>query len=393
MAPQEITLEGGQKAEIRRARPEDQEQIKGLYQKIYGGAYSIPEIADPVKMGKALANKTDYLWIVCQKDEEIIGSVIFAVDPYHHVGEAFSGVIDKAYQGNGLIYKMMKNGHNSLLEDNGPCALIYAMVRTFVSTSFHKHLKELGYMDMGVFPNVRYVNGYETHSFKICFGPHALENRRALPRIYNQVQTLYRLVEHQLSLGNAIMKSIDLPPCSGGLIKLIKASEADHPDGIEAEREKLRQAGKLRFGFCPLLEPNLMLISEDKSVKAFFNFQEMDGHATMVGLETGDHDMICLLESAAAACEKEKVKYLEVLASAYDPMIQAQLWEAHFIPCAWFPAARLADDGKRLDYMFASRSFVPLHFQGLRLTDDNKPYLLEFFKMYTARLWEELVNA
>jgi len=73
-------------------------------------------------------------------------------------------------------------------------------------------------------------------------------------------------------------------------------------------------------------------------------------------------------------------------------MIQAQLWKASFLPCAWFPAARL-DNGQRLDYMFASRSFVPLNFKGLKLTEDNKPYLLEFFKLYNARLWEELVDA
>ena len=388
---QELTLEGGVQVIIRAAGLEDLPQIKQLYWNTYGDTYTIPEIADPVKMAEALVDRHDYLWIVSQCGEEIVGSVVFAVDPYHHLGKAFSGVIAASMRGHKLIYAMMKEGHKALLGPEGPCALIYAMVRTFVSPNFHQHLKELGYIDTGIFPNVRKLRDYETHSFKICSGPQAFQSRRPLPRIFNQVQTMYRLVDRLLHLGPAIMKSIELPPCPQPLLELEVAQPSDYPQGIEAERERLRQEGRLRFGFCPLLEPNLMLINPEKTVRAFFNFQEVDGHATMVGLETGNYDMVLLLESVAQACERLQAKYLEVLASAYDPMIQAQLWQAYFIPCAWFPAARL-DQGQRLDYMFASRSFVPLNFKGLKLTEDCKPYLLEFFKLYTARLWEELVT-
>ena len=73
--------------------------------------------------------------------------------------------------------------------------------------------------------------------------------------------------------------------------------------------------------------------------------------------------------------------------------MQARLWQAYFIPSAWFPAARLAEDGQREDYLVASRSFVPLHFKGMKLTEEAKPFILEYFKLYTGRLWEELVDA
>lgn len=392
MEPQELTLDDGRRVLIRRGQVEDQKKIKKLYTDVYGNSYTIPEIANTEKMTQALNDRHNYLWIVSQSGERIVGSVIFSVDPYHHLGKAFSGVIAADFRGCKLIYSMMRKAHESLLCEGGPCTMIYAMVRTFVSPNFHKHLKELGYIDTGIFPNVRRVRDYETHSFKICLGPNAFKDRRPLPRIYNQVQTMYRLVDRQLNLGPAIMRSVDLPHYTDPLLKLELAKPEDYPNGIEAEREKLRQANSLRFGFCPLLEPNTMLINKEKTVRAFLNFQPVDGHATMVGLETGKYDMVCLLESVAAACEKMGTKYLEVLASAYDPIIQAQLWQAYFLPCAWFPAARLAE-GQRLDYMFASRSFVPLNFKGLKLTEDCKPYLLEFFKLYTARLWEELVNA
>ncbi|MBQ7503070.1 hypothetical protein IJT93_10280 [bacterium] len=391
LPPQEHTFDS-KTITIRSAQPSDAEAIRRLYFDTYGNSYTIPEIADPQKMAAALLSRTDYLWIISECGSKVVGSVIFTVDPYHRLGKAFGGVIDSAFRGHKLIYAMMKRGHDILLNDGSPCDLIYAVVRTFVSVKFHRNLKELGYLDLGIFPNVRKLKEYETHTFKICPGPNAFANRRPLPRIYEQIQTLYRLVNTKLQLGSVLMKPIELEENTLPLIPLAKDAEHTLPKDIEAERERLRRENKLRFGFCPLLEPNLMLISPDKTVKAFINCHPTDGHASLLGLETGGHDMVCLLESLAHACENLQLKYLEVLASAYDPMIQAQLWQAHFIPSAWFPAARL-DNGQRLDYIIASRSFVPLHFQGLQLTEDSKPYLLEFFKLYTARIWEELVNA
>ena len=157
MESQELTLDDGRKLVIRMGRLEDLDRIRKLYTDIYGNAYTIPEIADPAKTSKALTSPCNYLWIVCEHEERIVGSVIFAVDPYHHLGEAFGGAIASDFRGCKLIYSMMKRGHSCLLYKDGPCTLIYAMVRTFVSTNFHKHLKELGYIDLGIFPNVRKV--------------------------------------------------------------------------------------------------------------------------------------------------------------------------------------------------------------------------------------------
>lgn len=390
----EWTLSDGSVAKLRTGNPADLGAIRDLYFKTYGNQYTISEIANPDHTARALANKTNYLWIVTEVDNNIVGSVIFTVDPYHRLGKAFSGVIKPEYRGQKMIYTMMKEGHNCLLREGGPCDLIYAVVRTFVSRNFHRNLCDLGYIDTGIFPNVRKVRDYETHGFKVCPAPHAFANRRTVPRLFNQVQTLYRLVSSKLGLDMATnVRHLELPQPEDTIIALQEVPASDFPNGIEVERERLRQAGQLRFGFYPLHEPNVMLANADRTVKAFLYFQKVDGHCSLLGLETGGHDMVVLLESLAVACERLEVKYLEVLASAYDAMLQAQLWQAYFIPCAWFPAARLVDDKQREDYLVASRTFVPLHFKGLKLTDESKPYLLEYFKLYTARLWEELVDA
>ena len=48
MESQELTLDDGRKLVIRMGRLEDLDRIRKLYTDIYGNAYTIPEIADPV---------------------------------------------------------------------------------------------------------------------------------------------------------------------------------------------------------------------------------------------------------------------------------------------------------------------------------------------------------
>ncbi|MCR5661116.1 MAG: hypothetical protein K6G50_03180 [bacterium] len=390
----EWVLPNGKTARLRTANPSDMETVRALYFNTYGEHYTIEEISNAEQTIRALSNKNNYLWIVTECEGEIIGSVIFTVDPYHRLGKAFSGVIKPDFRGNKIIYSMMEEGHKCLLKENGPCDLIYAVVRTLASPHFHENLQKLGYIDSGIFPNVRKVMEYETHSFKVCLGPHALLKRRQLPRVYNKCMELYRLAARSFNLGECIAKQIDLGKPSNDYIELAPISSEEFPAGIEAERERLRQERRLRFGFYPLHAPNLLLADKDRTIKAFLYYHETDGHASLVGLETGTAEMPVLLESIAKAAEKLGAKYLEALASAYDPLIQAQLWQADFIPSAWFPSARLSDeDGKREDYLAVSRSFVPMHFKGLKLTKESKPYLLEYYKAYSDRLWEELSDA
>ncbi len=393
IADEDWTLPGGITARLRAAGTGDLQAVRGLYHRTYGDRYAVPEVANPEHTARALADPTNYLWLVTEVQDRVVGSVIFAVDPFHRLGKAFGGVIEPEFRGQKIMTHMIQEGHRRLLVENGPCDLLYAVVRTFVSLTFHSDLRGLGYIDTGIFPNVRRVRDYETHGFKVCPGPAGYSCRRRPPRLFHQVETLYQIVASRLDLDPPEIVPVRLSPRPGEHVTLEQVPPEEFPGGIEAERERLRHEGQLSFGFYPLHEPNLMLASQDRSVKAFLYHQPIDGHASLLGMTTGGRDMVDVLESLGNACEALDVKYLEILASAYDPVLQAQLWQAYFIPSAWFPAARLCEDGCREDYLVASRTFVPLHFKGLKLTEESKPFILEYFKLYTGRLWEELVDA
>lgn len=388
----EWTLPCGSTARLRPAGPTDIDAVRSLYFRTYGDRYGIPEVADPEHTRRALADP-NYLWLATELDGRIVGSVIFAVDPYHRLGKSFGGVIEPDMRGQKIMTRMIEEGHRHLLGEDGPCDLVYAVVRTFISLTFHQDLKDLGYIDTGVFPNVRRVREYETHGFKIVPGPRAFERRRRPPHLFREVETLYQIAASRLGLDAPKLETVRLPAASNSRIELMAVPDQEFPGGIEAERERLRQAGELEFGFYPLHEPNLVLSDASRQVRAFLYYQPKDGHASLLGLTRGGRDLVEVLLSVGDACDALGVKYLELLVSAYEPRVQAQAWQAYFLPCAYFPAARLLEDGQREDYLVTSRTFVPLHFKGLKLSEDTKPYLLEFFKLYTGRLWEELVDA
>ncbi|MEW6277694.1 MAG: hypothetical protein AB1758_03650 [Candidatus Eremiobacterota bacterium] len=386
---QEWTLPSGQSARIRPARVEDCDPLRGLYFATYGDRYGLSEVADPEEARRTLSSE-NFVWLLAEVEGEVAASVIFAIEPRHRLGKTFGGVVHPRCRGQKIMDFMLRLGMKQLLVEGGPFDLLYAVVRTFISLHFHNDLKEMGFVDVGVFPNVRKVQRYETHGLKVMLSPEALKKRRKSPRLIPQAHTLYEIVRSRLGFEAPRIEPIRLPPPGPDRIELSVRKDAA---GLEKVDFLYRTTRRMDYDFFPLSRPNLVLADAQSKIRAFLNFQEKDGHAAVLGITTGGADRVEVLLSVGDACEALGVVYLELLVPAYDPLLQAQAYQAGFLPCAYFPAACLAPDGKRHDYLITSKTFVPLHFRGLRLTEDSKPYLLEFFKLYTSSLWEELMDA
>jgi len=294
------------------------------------------------------------------------------------------------------MQRMLTEGLERLLHRGQTFDLVYAVVRTFVTPAFHRDLLQLGFFDVGVFPNVRKVRRYETHGLKICFSPRMLQTRRREPHIIPQVATLYQIVSDRFSLEPAkcdpgavtrVRRAMDLS------VELAPVAEAG-VNGVTRSRVQMlrRSSRNLKFGFFPFHEPNQILSDPTGQVRVFLSHQKTDGHSSILGIDPGPYEPVSVLLSVAEYCEERGAVYLELLVSAYEPELQAAAYVAGFLPCAYFVGAELQGQ-KRCDVIVTSRTFVPLHFSGLRLTDSAKPFLLEYFKVYTERLWEDLLDA
>ena len=393
LAPENFThhyrLDDDRTVLIRNARPEELEQIRQLYVDTYGDRYTLPEIMDP-HTAQEVVRSPDWHWMLAEIDGTLVASLLFGMERRHRLGKALGGVVSPTLRGNKLLRHMVALGLEHHLREEGLVDLVYAVVRTFVSLNFHHDLASLGFVDTGIFPNVRKVAAYETHGFKVCLGARARRLRRYNPLLIPSIQTLYQIVRSRLSLEPPIIVPIERQRLPEERVELIPLDESLTP-----QRQKfLHQTSRGQvYSFFPLHGPDLILVDPTRQVRVFLSYQNIDGHATILGFTPGPYDPGQVLLSVADYCENLGCVYLELLVSAFQPLFQAQAFRAGFLPCAYFPAAFLGPDGLRHDYIVTSKTFVPLHFRGLKLTDEVKPYLLEFFKNYTSSLWEDLIDA
>lgn len=387
---QKLTLEGGKEVLLRQASEEDMDDIKHLYYLVYGGKYTLPEINDSDKM-KWIIHDSNYFWVIGESGGEIVSSVIGVVDPKHRIGKTFAGLVRNDFRGNKLLKKKLEIVNRVLLEEQNKCDIIYAVVRTFAPISLHEDLQDIGYVDLGIFPNVRKVQKYETHGLKAYYKPSALEQRKTSPVLIPPVNAIYDIVREKLSLEPAVIDNEQLktpgkPVAAADKLYIEKSAE------VEAEYYDRRDNKELLCDFFPLHYPQLKLYTKGGKSEIYLHFQEIDGHASVMGIKT-EEPVGAFLNLVCEYLESMDVKYLEILASAYDVEVQKQLYLANFLPCAYFPAAFLGPDNKRYDQVVFCRNFVPLNFQGMQFFSEAKPYALAFYKNYSEKLWGDLENA
>lgn len=391
-----IKLVSGEELLVRHADDKEMDDLKKLYFDVYGGRYTLPEVTNRDKM-KWVLNDPNYLWLVACDKEQLVGAVIFVVDRKHRVGKSLAGVIRPQYEGKHIMLSLMRKGLNHLMDEKKLCDLQYAVVRT-VSVAPQKMLTRLGFVGLGIFPNVRRIRGYETHGLAALFKPVSLAARKRTPVLIPPVEQIFKVTSSMLRLGKAKIKNKIAKSSLKDVQKNVKGNDLssevefliERSKELEWEYYRLRDTGKLNAEFFPFHYPNVKLYTRDQKTEVFLNFQEIDGHADLLGIKTDRWDLANLLCRVGDYAESLGVKYLEMLVSAYDPELQWSAYKANFLPCAYFPAFKMGEGGERLDYVVMFRSFVPLTFGGLKLTDKTKPYLVAFYKIYTKRLMEQI---
>jgi GNAT superfamily N-acetyltransferase len=380
---------------VRSAVLSDLENLRSLYRATYGDRYALPEVVDDARSREVIEGH-DWVWLLAECEGNVVGSLIFGWDPEHRLGKSFAGVVDADFRGHKTMQRMLTEGLDRLLYKGTTFDLVYAVVRTFVTPAFHQDLFDLGFIDVGVFPNVRKVRSYETHGLKICVSPRTLERRRRQPYLIPQASTLYQIVADRFKLEAARFNRQVVPELRNRRdlrVELAPVAEAGVGGVTRTRIQMLRRSSRgLKFGFFPFHEPNQILSDPTGQVRVFLSHQETDGHSSILGVDPGPYEPVQVLLSVAEYCEERGAVYLELLVSAYEPRLQAAAYLAGFLPCGYFMGAMMKGH-ERHDVIVTSRTFVPLHFSGLRLTESAKPFLLEFFKVYTERLWEDLLDA
>ena len=378
---EECLLSGGRRVTIRRAGPQDAKRIRALYNEVYQGKYPLSIIYDAHETLESLAREDTY-WLVSEAGRQIVGSVIFHVDPVAQLAKVFAGVVHPAFRGEGLTERAITLGRKHLLDETGQAQSVYATART-VSPAPQKLLHNLGFKELGIFPNVRKIDNYETHCLTVYYKEGALARRMARPRLPLTLKPFYSIVQRAAGLEDAEWHDLPLAPSSpyqGGWLEF---------EVIEAEKfilkrwRELKAQGKLRMQFFPFHEPNLLLVSEDQSAEIFLHYSRPDHHAVIIGGHESVPDLTRLLNSLVLCLEEHGVRYVELLCDAYHPRVLKQVMDARFLPSAYYPAMRWKR-GKGRDCIVFSKSFVVLDFKNIAASGLFRDYLREYFSLWKS---------
>jgi hypothetical protein len=355
-------LEDGRSIVIRRATVADSQAIFDLYDSLYQGQYTLDIVNRDDVRDSALADQ-DHVWLVNDFEGRIIGSVVFEVDPAHRNGKVFAAVVHHEFRRHDLMYQTISLGLDVLMHRDRTIDVLYATTRT-ASIGPSKLLKKLGFVSLGIFPNVHRLADYETHGLNAIFHPDAFANRRRLPRLIPEVEGFYRIIRQTFHLEPAeIVPSREAPRLR---IQRGAIAATDHAQA--------RATGRLLFDFFPFHVPNFLFQTDDRRIQAFVNYEGKDGHGVIVGLVCPPDELRVTLGAIFDTARRTGVEYLETLVDSYEPEHQRAALQAGFLPCGYFPCVE-ERDGERRDYLVFARTTLPLNFSNVQMTPRDRQFL------------------
>lgn len=364
---QALTDRAGHALILRRATPDDAEAIWQLYHRVYQGTYSLPIINLRPAREAALRDPA-CLWIVVEGSEgQLVSSVIFQVDASERHAKVFAAATDPAWRRDGLAELSIRAGIERLMQKEPRiCDVIYATTRTRTMGP-DSLLRKLGFISLGIFPNVHRTTHYETHGLKALFHPDGFSQRKLTPRLIPEVAGFYDIIRQSYGL-----EPPEIVPIADRLRLRVEQSEL-----VPEALERCRERGELLTDFFPFHPPTHLFLAEHGQVKAFVNHDGKDGHGVLVALQVDRAEVQHLTHIFEVVFETGRevgIDYMEVLVSAYEPTHQRAALSAHFLPCAYFPGMAQGGDGRH-DYLVFARSTLPLNFSNVQLTPRDRKFL------------------
>lgn len=380
----ELVLQGNKGVVFQPATADDIEAIIDLYIKVYNGKYTLPEVADPEIIAKKVEDP-NYFWTLAHLEGRVVGSVIFTIDPVNKIGKSYAAAVLSELRGRDVMRTMVKHSLKLLTERTRTCDVIYATTRT-VSFAPQVVLEHLGFLPMGIFPNVRKVESFETHGLEVYFREQSLQYRRPRPQLIPEIIDFYNVARDELELEDEAEEIIldEQDPRKMGASIAFEVDE--NLDDIRAKYDSYQDKDMMQRVFFPFTEPNLLFTAKDGTADIFVNFNKLDGNGVILGYRFSGKDLRRTLMWFCEEAAKSGMRYIEMLVNAFKPEMQRLALDAKFLPCAYFPSMKMNDDGMREDFIIFSRSFEKLDFMNMHLVDTNRRFLDAFMKCWYSLL-------
>jgi len=370
---------------IASARKRDIKSIQKLYNEVYEGKFTLPEIIERKKMEQIMYDE-NHIWVVAIFESIICASYIFSIDLEKNIGKLYAAVVKPEFRGMDLMVNMIKTTKKFMEKNNIFLDTVYATFRT-VSLAPRKVLQELGFQSLGVFPNVHRVDEEETYGLQVWLSKNAQKIRKKPPFLIPEMKPIYDVVKEIMNLEDPII-------CETNESKKLKFDKIYHGEIVKMMYKKAKEKSSLIVDFFPFHTPNYCFESKVEKTRVYVYSESKDGHSCILGIKKGKRkNLFDILKAVIHTAESLRMDYIELLVSAYNTIHQQAAVDSGFLPCAYYPAFNI-ENNERIDYIVCAYSSRDLDFSNVKLFETDRKFIDAYltntkYKNILPRIYKE----
>ncbi len=356
--------------------------ILDLYQLAYTGLYPDRSFHGPQELRQSLLDDSKRIYLV--KDQgKVIACLLFLYNEEYMLGKAGGAVVHPDYRGHNITQKMIEFGIKDIQNSTRGLEVLYITTRT-VHKAAQVLTANMGFKQLGIFPNVHKTRDYETHALAAMYFGDALSKRYESFEQHPDIYNLFEIVRENISL--PAMKKADLWTEKNyyGEVPALEVVDSA-PSFTQNRYKKLKASNEIDLAFFPFHKPNLWITSPAENIELFAYVNEYDKHCVILGCKIDrEVSFTDLFLKVSNLLRDRGIRYIEVIIRANRMNILNKVLGAKFIPCGYLPAFQ-SEGEKRYDYAVFSRSFEVLDFNNLQLTGANERYLRNYISLWESK--------
>ena len=314
---------------LRMARPEDAQEIIGIYKELYDGTYPYKEMEDEAEVRKMI-DDPNVQWVIYQDPKyNIAGCITFVLDFTNKRGYIRGFMLKKKFQGHIDITRAMVGSMLAMLHKYKDSIYTWYVENRTAHAKSQYSMWVCGIAPIGIYPNKDIFMGkVESDLMQILYDERALKKHRCTttPHLISPIDVCFQYSSNRYNLGSYTRNDPKIT-----LNKLIL-----NRLGKKLEKKVVAD----RFGYE---EITLSLKGTDSFFTFLYTPQVQNFEKTKYHVESLEE--LYVFTQAFLQCKEElNVRYCELFVSAYSPEHQQVFFDAGFRPRGYVPSWEYCKD-------------------------------------------------
>ena len=314
---------------LRMARPEDAQEIIGIYKELYDGTYPYKEMEDEAEVRKMI-DDPNVQWVIYQDPKyNIAGCITFVLDFTNKRGYIRGFMLKKKFQGYIDITRAMVGSMLAMLHKYKDRIYTWYVENRTAHAKSQYSMWVCGIAPIGIYPNKDIFMGkVESDLMQILYDERALKKHRCTttPHLISPIDVCFQYSSNRYNLGSYTRNDPKIT-----LNKLIL-----NRLGKKLEKKVVAD----RFGYE---EITLSLKGTDSFFTFLYTPQVQNFEKTKYHVESLEE--LYVFTQAFLQCKEElNVRYCELFVSAYSPEHQQVFFDAGFRPRGYVPSWEYCKD-------------------------------------------------